>query len=82
MNEWLLAIALLCTDTGRRGVCVREREREGGGENGRTGVCVQEKTKRVYFFMWLKWGKRRRGMYKIEIVCVCLKGTEWEGCVL
>ncbi|MEQ2264363.1 hypothetical protein XENORESO_002602 [Xenotaenia resolanae] len=28
MNEWLLDFALLCTDTGRRGMCIRKREEE------------------------------------------------------
>ena len=89
MNEWLLALALLCTDTGRRGVwvCVAERDRRRGrrvGEGGRKermGGCVHVRDKKRI----LNTCKcvQRGGLHvcKIKSVCVWSDAAKEEGCV-
>lgn len=73
MNEWFLALALLCTNTGRRGVCIRERERD--RERGRRekekrmgeldGACVgDKKTEQIKSDFGLKWAKQGRGVHE------------------
>lgn len=74
-------------------MCVSERERATEKERerhreimrGGVCVCVCVGDKMCVIFMCVRWGKRRRDMYKTEsvcdfmCVCVCLKGDRGGG---